>query len=113
MNTNAIAIEDRFSDMELARMWNVEICPDIPHSRWERRPPIEEKYCFNDIKVRLWRFKKRNPSRGERKALQSEDYCVVSQHPPGSAGRIADLAAHYEGVDWDTEEGDHESAFNC
>jgi hypothetical protein len=113
MRDNAISLDERFSDVELARMFNVEVCPNIPHSQGERRPPIEERYCFNDIKVRLWTLRKRAPSRGERKALQSEDYCTVSTNPPGSAGRIADLAAHYEGVDWDTEEGDHESAFNC
>jgi len=107
-----IKAEDRFTEMEMFRMFNVDIAPNVPLHKGERNRPIEEAYCLNDIKVRLWRFRKRNPSRGERKALQSEDYCVVSQHPPGSAGRIADLAAHYEGVDWDTEEGDHESAFD-
>lgn len=113
MRENAISLDERFSDLELARFFNIEVCPDIPHSEGERRPPIEEPYCFNDIKVRLWTIRKRTLSRGERKALQSEDYCTVSTNPPGSAGRIADLAAHYQGVDWDTEEGDHESAFNC
>jgi len=106
-----VKLEDRFSDVELFRMFNVDIAPDIPHSEGERNPPVEEKYCFNDIKARLWTFRKRNPSRGERNALQNEDYCWVSQHPPGSAGRIEDLARHYQGVDWDTEEGEHESAF--
>ena len=113
MRKDQIEIDKRFTDVELARMFNVEVCPNIPHSEGERRPPVEEKYCFNDIKVRLWSFRKRTPSRGEKAALQSEDYCVVSTNPPGSAGRIADLAAHYQGVDWDTEEGDHKSAFNC
>lgn len=111
MNTNAIAIEDRFTEMEMFRMFNVDIAPNIPLCEGERNRPIEELYCLNDIKVRLWTLRKR-PSRGERKALQSEDYCVVSTNPPGSAGRIADLSAHYEGVEWDTEEGDHKSAFD-
>lgn len=113
MRDNAISLDERFTDVELARMFNVEVCPDIPHSQGERRPPIEERYCFNDIKVRLWTLRKRAPSRGERKALQSEDYCTISHDPPGSAGRLAALIAHYEGVDETTQEGDHHSAFNC
>ena len=44
-------------------------------------------------------------------ARQVDDHCTISSHPPGSAGRIADLATHYSGVEWDSEE--ENSAFNC
>ena len=60
--------------------------------------------------IRLWSIRKHKLSRGEKNAMQDQDYCTISEHPPGSQGRIDDLAAHYAGVDWDTE--DHESAFD-
>jgi hypothetical protein len=108
----------QFSDLELFRMFNVECAPNIPHERGERRPGSDAPYDFNDIRVRLWKIKKATPSRGFAKALQSEDYCSVSEHPPGSAGRIADLAAHYASQEGSvgpqgeaTYLGDAESAF--
>lgn len=55
----------QFSDVELFRMFNVDCAPNIDHKDGERRPPIEEPYCFNDIKVRLWTFRKRHPIRGD------------------------------------------------
>jgi hypothetical protein len=112
MNTQAIAINDRFTDVELFDLFNIDIMPDAPHEEGDRRPYDDESaYVFNDIKCQLWSHTKRTLPRGERNALQGEDHCSVSEHPPGSAGRIADLAAHYQGVEWDAEEGDHESAF--
>lgn len=95
MRSDAIQLGERFTDLELFRMFNVDVAPSIPHDQGDRRPLIEEGMCFNDIKIQLWSEVKRPLSRGERKALQSEDYCVVSDSPPGSEGRIADLRAHF------------------
>ena len=110
MNHDAITLNERFTPVELFRMFNVDIMPAAPHSEGDRRAYEEGPYLFNDIKCQLWSETKRPLSRGEKNALQSEDHCVVSTNPPGSAGRIADLAAHYQGVEWDTEEG--QSAFD-
>lgn len=85
------------TDMELFDMFNVEITPDVPHSRGDRRATIDEPYCFNDIKTCLWSKTKRPLTRGFKKALQSADNIVdgVTDQPPGS-GRVADLADFYE-----------------
>jgi hypothetical protein len=84
------------SDLDLFRMFNVP----IGHGK-------------NGQTLWLWSIRKRSKlSRGEKNAMQDNDYCTISEHPPGSEGRIADLQAHYQGVEWDTEEGDHPSAFD-
>lgn len=103
----------QFSDMELFDMFNIDIMPDADHKDGDRRQNVDERYAFNDIKCQLWSKTKRQLSRGERNALQSDDYCTISHHQPGSAERIADLAAHYQGVDGSTTEDQHQSAFSC
>lgn len=87
--------EDRFSDMELFAMFNIAV-------------PCQDKKG-REFVAPLWKVKQRKLKRGEQNALQSEDLIKegVSQHPPGSAGRIADLTTHYEG--WEKE--GHKSAF--
>jgi len=74
---------------------------------------VEAPYVFNDIKVPLWTIRKRKLKRGERKAQQVGDHLRegISTHPPGSRGRIADLAAHYSEVAADPS-AEVESAFD-
>ena len=113
MDNTKIALEDRFTPLELARMFNVDCAPSIEWDAASRTGGVDEPYCFNDIKVPLWSIVKKAPSRGVKHALQGEDNIkeAVSTHPPGSAARIADLVSHYSGVEAATEEGDHRSAF--
>jgi len=75
-----ILLEERFSDLDLARMFNVIIGKGK-----------------NGQELRLWRIRKHEASRGFKEAMQDKDYLVqgVSEHPAGSEGRVADLAAHY------------------
>ena len=70
VKTDAIKLEERFSDDELNAMFTV-----------------------NGRKVRAKRAK--GPRRGFRKALQREDHLIdgVSVHPPGSKQRVDDMRA--------------------
>ncbi len=107
-------IHDRFSDVELADMFTIDCAPSCDRNESSRHAYIDEPYVFNDIKVPLWTITKRTPSRGEKHALQGEDMLRdgISAHPPGSTGRVADLAAHYAEVAADPSyEG--ESPFDC
>ena len=107
-----IKIEERFSDLQLFDMFNVECTPDKGWNQSSRRKYDDtSRYCFNDIKVPLWSTRKRSLTRGEKNALQSNDNIRqgISQHTPGSKGRIEDLARFYAGVTAETEEG--QSAF--
>ncbi len=105
MNTNAIAIDDRFTEMELFDLFNVEIAPDIDAKHGEKRRPIEERYYFDDVKVRLWKTTKRRLPRGERKSLQTKDNLRrgISDHAPGSRGRLDDLQKYYSGLSAEAE----------
>lgn len=96
MRRDATKLGERFTDLELFRMFNVDCAPTIAHKDGDRRPAIEEGMCFNDIKVSLWSEVSRPLSRGEKAALQSDDFIRegVSSTPPGSE-RVADLAAYY------------------
>jgi len=111
MKNEAIALDARFTDTELAAMFTVDCAPSIEWDEASRSKNTVAPYVFNDIKVPLWTITKRTPSRGERAALQSEDHIRdgISDHAPGSEGRVADLARYYGGVEWDTEF--HDSAF--
>ena len=113
MDSSKITLEDRFTPLELATMFNVDCAPSIEWDEASRMRGIEERYVFNDIKVPLWTITKKTPSRGVKHAIHGEDNIkeTVSNHPPGSTGRIADLMAHYSGVEATTEEGNHRSAF--
>lgn len=115
MDTSKYSLSERFTDLEIAKMFTVDCNPTIPHNQGSRMPHIEEPYVFNDVRVPLWTIRKRNPSRGERKALQTDDNIrsEVSTNPPGSKGRIEDLKAYYQGVTGTTQEGEHQSAFVC
>ena len=90
-----ITHEERFSEMEMFGMFNVDCNPDADQKetrgRWD-----ESEYATNDTKVPLWKFTKRNLSRGEKNALQGEDNIKpgISQEKPGSK-RVADLARFY------------------
>ena len=96
MDTNKIQIDERFNDMELFAMFNVDCNPNAEQKEtrvaWD-----ESEYATNDIKVPLWKLKKRQLTRGEKKALQGEDNIKpgISQEKPGSK-RVADLARFYD-----------------
>ena len=68
-----IQIDERFSEIELCRMFNVDCDPHAEPRKVSTRYS-EAPYALNDTKVPLLRFKRRKLSRGERKALQCEDY---------------------------------------
>ena len=91
-----IAHEDRFSEMELFSMFNIECLPGGERKDSSKQTDVEEKYCFNDVLVPLWKETKRELPRGEKKAVQDEDNIKpgISQHKPGSQ-RVADLAKFY------------------
>jgi hypothetical protein len=78
-------------------MFNVEIMPEAPREEGARVPYIEGQFEFNDIKCPLWSFIERDPSRGEKRAVQSEDHLRggISNDPPGSRGRRESLRAFY------------------
>ena len=95
-----VAIEDRFTDVELFGLFNIDIMPDADHKDGDRRQYDDTSpYAFNDIKCQLWSFTKRTLPRGERNALQSGDHLKrgISDQPPGS-GRVEDLARYYQGM---------------
>ena len=99
-----VKLADRFSDLRLFRMFNVDVAPHIEWSKGSRR---KNDGGFNDIKVPLWGFRKRTLPRGEMQAVQSADHLKegVSTNPPGSR-RVADLVAFYA-----THMGDEKSPF--
>ena len=96
MKSNKINLDERFTDLELFRMFNVE-CDEEIDARKTRVPYIEKEYVFNDIKAPLLKLHKRqNLSRGELQAVQSCDFIRdgITNTPAGSK-RVADLAAYY------------------
>lgn len=97
MNSQAIAINDRFTDFELFQMFNIDCDPNID-ARETRVPYVEGEYEFNDVKCPMWRNIKRSLSRGEKKAVTNGDLIRdgVTDAPSGSKQRIADLAAYYQ-----------------
>ena len=88
--------EDRFSEMEMFGMFNVECLPGGERKDSSRQADVEEKYCFNDVLVPLWKETKRELTRGEKAACQHEDNIKpgISLEKPGSK-RVADLAKFY------------------
>lgn len=115
MDITKIALDERFTDFELAQMFNVDCNPTAGRKHAAKVRNIEEPYALNDIKIPLWKNRKRTLKRGERNALQQDDYCrrEVSTNPPGSKDRIEDLRKYYSSVEWDTPDGEVESAFDC
>ena len=97
MNTNAITHEDRFTEMEMFSLFNVECLPGGERKDGSRLSTDNEPYVFNDILVPLWTKTKRELSRGEAAAVQSEDNIKpgISNNAVGSKARVADLAAFY------------------
>lgn len=77
--------EDRFSEMELFRMFNVETDGKGGNAMSPVRKP-------------LWGFTKRKLSRGEKAALQSEDLALPATRvgKPGSQERIQAYAKAIE-----------------
>ena len=103
------------SEVACARMFNVDCAPTIGWDKASQMKYIEKPFVFNDIKVPLWTIRNRPPTRGVKNAVQPCDHLRegISTDPPGSASRIEALVNHYDGVDWDSEEGDgNESAFD-
>lgn len=92
MNTNAIKLEDRFSDFELACMFNVECNPDADQKE-TRVPFVEGVYEFNDCKVPLLKLKKRKLTK---RTVHFEDHVKpgITREPAGKS-RVADLARFY------------------
>jgi hypothetical protein len=90
-----ITHEERFSDVELARMFNVE-CDPNGEDRNAKARYIDAPYAFNDINCPLWTIRKRTLKRGEKKARQTEDFVRpgITTAKPGS-DRVADLAKFY------------------
>jgi len=86
-----VKISERFSDLDLARMFNIDL---DPHKQGYNHPLTGD---VDRVTMPLWRITRKPLKRGERNAMQTEDNLRngVSQHPPGSAGRIEDLAAYY------------------
>ena len=92
MNTNAIKLEDRFSDFELAQMFNIECKPDAEQHE-TRVPYVEGVYEFNDVKMPLLINRKR---RLTKRTVHFEDHVKsgVTREPAGKS-RVADLARFY------------------
>lgn len=90
-----IAIEDRFTDLEIARMFSLDCNPSDAGAETRVRYH-EEKYCFNDIKVPLWTIRKRKQSQRVGKYGFDQDNVKpgITNKPPGS-DRVADLAKFY------------------
>jgi len=93
MNTNAIKLEDRFSDFELFQMFQVECNPDAEQKE-TRVGYVEAPYHFNDVKVPLLKNKKRKLSK---RIVHFEDHVKsgITREPAGKS-RVADLARFYQ-----------------
>lgn len=92
MNTDAIVLDERFTDFELAQMFNIELVTD--ESKASRVPYFEdEPYNFNDVRVPLLRNRKRKLSK---RVVHFEDHVKsgVTREPAGKS-RVADLARFY------------------
>ena len=94
MNTNAIALENRFSDFELFSMFNVDCDAECKTRNTLRVRYIEAPYVFNDCKVPLLVSRKRKPTK------RVKHYCDeiksgITRCEPGTKGRVADLAKWY------------------
>ena len=95
MNTNAIQLEDRFSDFELVQMFNVECAPHVGWERSSRKKYDDTSaYAFNDVKVPLLVTRKRKISKRV-KHYNDAIKAGVTRHEPGTKGRVADLIAFY------------------
>lgn len=90
-----ITHEERFSEMELFRMFNIECNPNIDAK--ETRVRYEElPYVFNDIKVPLLRYRKAKKVKGEKRHRPLTDKIKpgITDELPGSS-RVADLVKFY------------------
>lgn len=93
MNTNAINLDERFSDFELFQMFSLD-CDPKAESRTSKVRYVEERYVFNDVKVPLWTNRKR---RLPKRVKHFEDHIKpgITAEPAGSKGRLAALVAFY------------------
>jgi hypothetical protein len=95
MNTNAIALEDRFSDFELSQMFNVDCEPNCRNRGKMRVRYVEAPYALNDTKVPLLVNRKRKVS----KRVKYYDDTIksgITTHEPGTKKRVADLIKWYD-----------------
>lgn len=97
----------KFSAIECARMFNVDLsvsCPEIANVKMRHS---DAPYHMNDCQVPLWGFRKRKASKRVRPAFCDTIKAGVTEHEPGTKGRVADLAK------WYAEHAvNEESAFN-
>ena len=88
MNTQAIALADRFSDIELFQMFNVE-CEVVGH-----KPGA---YALDSDKVNrpLWKIRKVKATKRTKKHVGDMIRDGITCHAPGSKDRVKDMAAFY------------------
>ena len=86
-------LSDRFTDLELFAMFNVDCNPKGD----SRVKYLELPYVFNDIRVPLWRTKRIVISKRFKSTRTCDDTIKegITHHKPGSKGRVADLAKFY------------------
>lgn len=97
-----VTLEERFTDFELFQMFNVECNPQA-EQKATRVKHDKEQYAFNDIKMPLWKNKKRKLTK---RVKHHNDYVKegITSEPAGKS-RVADLARFYQN-------NDGESAFS-
>jgi hypothetical protein len=89
----ADSLNNRFSDLELFRMFNVD-CNPTCDGRKVRTKTVDAPYVFNDIKVPLLVSRKRKASKRVRH-YDDQIKAGVTNSEPGTKARVADLAKFY------------------
>jgi len=94
MKTNAIKLEERFSDFEISQMFNVDCEPDCRNRGKMRVRYIEAQYALNDTKVPLLVNRKRKVSKRVKHYNDTIKPGITTREP--GKGRVADLIRYYQ-----------------
>jgi hypothetical protein len=93
--TMKIMHEERFTDVQMATMFNVDLAPTCKVRGKLRVRWIEAPYAFNDCKMPLLVVRKSKKSTKRVRHFDDTIKSGVTIHEPGSKGRVADMVKFY------------------